>query len=50
LRDGPLRFIVDPMEREPFLDRDLAMSGMWLLTDILAKLEAIRRLLSGEEE
>jgi hypothetical protein len=38
------------VEREPLLDRNLAMSGMWLLTDILAKLEEIRRLLNGEEE
>lgn len=38
------------MENDPFLDRDVAMSGIWLLTDNLAKLEEIRRLSSGEEE
>ncbi len=38
------------MEAQPILDREEALAGIWTLTDILAKLEQIRRLLSGEEE
>jgi hypothetical protein len=35
---------------EPVLNREEARAAVWTLTDILAKLEEIRRLLSDEEE
>ena len=38
------------MDAQPILDREEAIAGILLLADILAKLEQIRRLLSGEEE